>query len=188
MALTWFQRMKVALRGWSRRREEEDRKRQDEFLKRNVTWGATPPTAAAASAVPHRTGGAPAGARPLQIDREGLQVGYLDDSGRIAYYLDTQSGDVIESRDAATNTEMERSGRFRRVPARSDESDAEDRRAFVETLEPSRIRQSLSMTMTAHDFRKILATDRTIERAWYNFKNERATAAIESWLRGLGLS
>ena len=34
---------------------------------------------------------------------------------------------------------------------------------------------------------KVVASDRGVERAWYNFKNDRATKAIESWLRAIGL-
>lgn len=179
MALTWFQRLQVAFRGWSRRRDEAARQRDEESLRRNVTWGKLPSAAAPSAST------APASAR--SIDLEGLQVAYLDDSGQIAWYLDADSGDVIEARDAPTQTDIEKSPRFHRVPSRSEESDAEDRRAFIETLEPSRMRQSLSMTLDAHDFRKIVAGDRAVERAWYNFKNQRATSAIESWLHRLGL-
>jgi hypothetical protein len=28
----------------------------------------------------------------------------------------------------------------------------------------------------------VLASDRAIERAWFNFRNDRATKAIEEWL------
>src|SRR5687768_6378385 len=167
MALTWFQRLQVAFRGWSRRRAERD----EEFLKKNTGWGAQQNAGAQnvgkqnvgpASAGPHKNiGPAEAGptlAGPRKIDLEGLQVAYLDDSAQIAYYLDTVSGDVIEARDAPTRAEVERSGRFKRVPARSDESDATDRKAFVETIENPRLKQTLSMTIDAQDFRRIIAT------------------------------
>jgi hypothetical protein len=179
MALTWFQKLKVAFRGWSRRREQAN----EEFLRKNTGWGGQQPATAKTAA-----GG---GAAPLEtrrkIDLEGLQVAYLDDSGQIAYYLDTVSGDVVEARDAPTRADMERSGRFKRVPARSDESDAADRGAFIETLEESVLKQSLSTTTDAHDFRRVIATDRAAERSWYNFKNQRATNAIASWLQSLQL-
>jgi hypothetical protein len=32
-------------------------------------------------------------------------------------------------------------------------------------------------------FRAAIAEDRTLEKAWYNFKNDRANAAIDAWLR-----
>lgn len=179
MALTLFQKLKVAFRGWSRRREQAN----EEFLRRNTGWGGNQPaTTTNAGGV----AGAPAQSA-RKIDLEGLQVAYLDDSGQIAYYLDTVSGDVVEARDAPTRADMERSGRFRRVPARSDESDAADRRAFIETMEESNLKHALSMTADAQDFRKAIASDRAAERSWYNFKNQRATTAIASWVRSLNL-
>jgi hypothetical protein len=110
---------------------------------------------------------------------EGLTVAYLDDSGRIAYFLDTESGDVVDVRDGAALPEP----RYRRVPSRSTQSEADDRRAFVASLEPSRPRDSLARSITSvEDFRRALAADRALERAWFSFKNDRAIAAIEQWL------
>ena len=180
MALTWFQRLKVAFRGWSRRRDEAN----DEFLRKNTGWAPQPGPAAGKAPTDGRGAASPASKK---IDLEGLQVAYLDDSGQIAYYLDTVSGDVVEARDAPTRADMEISGRFKRVPARSGESDSADRRAFVASLEESPLKQSLSATANPQDFRKALAEDRAAERAWYNFKNQRATTAIASWLQSLGL-
>ncbi len=174
MALTLLQRIRVFLRGWSRRREEDAKRRQEEFLARNVSWGRPAP-GPSGHPLPRAGEGT---ARP---DLEGLQVAYLDDSGRIAYFLEVQTGEVVERRDGGAMP----AERYKPVPRRSAESDAEDRRAFVATLEDSRMRQSLSMTLEPHDFRRLLAHDRALERAWYNFKNERASQAIEQWLRGL---
>jgi hypothetical protein len=36
---------------------------------------------------------------------------------------------------------------------------------------------------SAEEFRRALSGDRAMERAWYNFKNDRAIAAIEQWLK-----
>lgn len=180
MALTWFQRLQVAFRGWSRRREEDAKRREQDLLRRNVTWGSKPEAAPGPVAAAPRSNAKP-------IDLEGLQVAYLDESGQIGYYLDVESGNVVEARDAATRANVEKSERFKVVPSRTLESEAEDRSAFIATLEPSSVRQSLSMTTNANDFRKVLTSDRSIERSWYNFKNQRATSAIESWLQRLGL-
>jgi hypothetical protein len=37
------------------------------------------------------------------------------------------------------------------------------------------------------EFRSAVAGDRALERAWYSFKNDRAIAAVETWLRESGL-
>ncbi|MBV9495169.1 MAG: hypothetical protein JOZ54_13050, partial [Acidobacteria bacterium] len=97
---------------------------------------------------------------------------YLDDSGRIVYYLDTETGDVVDVHDGRALA----APRYRRVPRRSEDSDAVDREAFVEKMQ-LRIAHA-----DAAEFRSAIAADRSVERAWYNFKNERATQAIEEWL------
>ena len=159
-----MQKIRLALRGWMRRREQSE----EEFLRRNANWGTT-----AAPAPPR------AAAVRKSIDMDGLQAAYLDGSGQIAYYLDIESGDVVESRDGASMD----AARYKRVPAGG--GDADERRAFIETIEPSHTRDALMKAVNSPAFRSVLASDRTIERAWYNFRNARATAAIEKWLESV---
>jgi hypothetical protein len=158
---TLMQKIRLAIRGWSRRREEAEK----EFLAKNV-WGP-------ASAGPEVDRLKPA-ATQTPVDTEGLTVAYLDDSGRIAYYLDTETGEVVDVRDGTVLAPP----RYRRVPARSEQTDAEDRRAFA--AEHEALAGSVA---SAEAFRRVLSGDRKLERAWYNFKNDRAIAAIEEWLK-----
>jgi hypothetical protein len=184
---TLMQKIRLALKGWNRRREERER----EFVARNVGWGgggagglkaAAPqapqaPSGAAGFSPPTNGFSPPASASP---DLEGLAVAYLDDSGRIDYYLDTTTGEVIDVRDGSSLA----APRYRRVPARSEESEAADRGVFIGGLEDARKRAVLAPHAGSHEaFRKAVATDRSLERAWYSFKNERAIRAIEEWLR-----
>ena len=179
MALSFWQRMQVAFRGWSRRRDEESKRRQADFLRSNTAWGRTDQAMRGCPVDP-----LPPPQKKQTVDLEGLQTAYLDSSGAIAYYLDTESGEVVErpAGDAVLAPP-----RYQRAPARSEESDAEDRAAFSQTVENANLRQTLLGVRNAGDFRKAVAEDRSVERAWYNFKNDRATSAIESWLRRLGL-
>lgn len=168
MATTLLQKLKLAFRGWQRRRDDA----QEEFLRRNLQWGTPAATT--------RAGAEAVGdAKPKAIDRDGLQVAYLDDSGAIDWYLDTETGDVVDVRDGRTLA----APRYRRVPRRSAQSEAEDRRAFSATVADARQRAQLAAAADAAKFRELLATDRALERAWYSFKNDRALAAIEEWLR-----
>src|ERR1043166_1603411 len=112
MAISLTQRIRLWWRGSQRRREEKER----EFLAKNASWNATPP---AAEPRPEARGPKP------EIDREGLQAAYLDRSGVILYYLDKESGEVVESREELTEA------RYARVPTQSDE---DDQRAFLRTL------------------------------------------------------
>jgi hypothetical protein len=169
---TLMQKIRLVFRGWQRRREE----REKEFLARNAGWG---PTQAVATAAPGRV-------RTFAIDTEGLTVAYLDDSGQIAHFLDTADGDIVDLRVTEVSAHPELCApRYRRVPARGGKSDAEDRRAFVASLDSSPARDALARSTEGDSFRRALASDRTIERAWYNFRNDRAIAAIEAWLETL---
>jgi hypothetical protein len=69
---------------------------------------------------------------------------------------------------------------------RSAASDAADRREFVASLDESALKTALRSAKDAAEFRRVLSDDRKLERAWYVFKNDRATAAIEAWLRPRG--
>ena len=169
---TFMQKVRLALKGWQRRRAEQER----EALARNMAWGKAPAPAAPAPPV----AAAAQTQRAAAIDMDGLTCAFLDDSGRIAYYLDVESGDVIDVRDGSTLAPP----RYRRVPSRSEASEGDDRRAFVATLEPSPTRDALARTAaSAEAFRQALSDDRAAERAWYSFKNDRAIAAIRAWLQ-----
>ncbi len=168
-----MQKIRLVFRGWQRRREE----REKEFLTRNAGWGATVPAAVAT---------APAKKRTFVIDTEGLTVAYLDDSGHFAHFLDTEDGDIVDLRVEELSTHPELvAPRYRRVPSRTDKSETEDRRAFIASLDASPARDALARSTDADSFRRALAADRTIERAWYNFRNDRAIAAIEAWIETL---
>jgi hypothetical protein len=119
------------------------------------------------------------------VDLDGLQVAYLGVA--LAHYLDVETGDILDiPLDAPPPGEPER---FRRIPTRTPESEDEDRRLFLEKPEVRHWRERLESA--AHDhtqFRQVLSTDRWLERLFFNFKNDRATRAIDEWLRSEGLS
>jgi hypothetical protein len=161
-----MQKIRLAFRGWQRRREE----REKEFLTRNASWGAPAPVVTAA----------PAKTRAFEIDMEGLTVAYLDDSGQLAHFLDTSDGEIVDVRIAESASYVE--PRYRRIPSRNPNADAEDRRAFIASLDASPSRDALARSSDTDSFRRALSADRTLERAWYNFRNDRAIAAIETWL------
>lgn len=166
---TFIQKIRLVIRGWQRRREEHEK----EFLARNASWGVAPNVVAPARAK----------SRSFAVDAEGLTVAYLDDSGRLAHFLDTESGDILDLpvTEMVAHPEL-LEPRYRRVPARSEKTELEDRRAFAAALDASPARDALARSVDADAFRRALALDRTIERAWYNFRNDRAIATIEAWL------
>ena len=118
------------------------------------------------------------------VDLDGLQVAYLGVA--LAHYLDVETGDILDlPLDAEPPGDEQR---FRRIPTRTPESELDDRRLFVGKLDASDLRDHLARAVDDHqEFRRILSDDRKVERSFFNFKNDRATAAIEVWLREQGL-
>lgn len=122
------------------------------------------------------------------LDLDGLQVAYLGVA--LAHYLDVETGDILD-----VPLDAEPPGdptRFRRIPTRTPESEDEDRWLFVQTLEKGEfatMRGQLAAVVGDHQaFRQILSADRRVERAFFNFKNDQATRAIEAWLKEEGLA
>src|SRR3954447_26286307 len=107
---TLMQKIRLAFKGWNRRRDEK----QKEFLAQNVGWGKQPEAPS-----PSRPPLAATRSSQAEIDVDGLIVAFLDDSGVISYYLDTESGEVVDVRDGSTYA----APRYRRVPPRSEAVD-----------------------------------------------------------------
>lgn len=118
------------------------------------------------------------------IDRDGLQVAFLGVA--LAHYLDLETGDIIDQ--ALEAPPPGDASRFRKIPTRTPESEAEDRRLFVEQVKMPEMQQRLSAVVNdANAFRATLSGDRLVERSFFTFKNERATTAVEEWLVKEGL-
>lgn len=119
------------------------------------------------------------------LDREGLQVAYLGIA--LAHYLDLETGEIVDlPLDAGPPGSADR---FRRVPARTEESEADDRALFLESKAARPLRDALAGAVSdAHEYRLVLSRDRLVERAFFNFKNDRASQAIEAWIEEEGLT
>ena len=112
------------------------------------------------------------------LDLDGLQVAYLGVA--LAHYLDVETGDIVDL--PLEDPPPGDPERFRRIPTRTPEIEAEDRRIFAEKhphLAP--------VVGEAMSFRQVLSEDRRLERQFFNFKNDQATKAIEEWAKSEGL-
>jgi hypothetical protein len=120
----------------------------------------------------------------MMVDLDGLQVAYLGVA--LAHYLDVETGDILDlPLDAPPPGAPER---YRRVPTRTDQSEAEDRRLFLESVDFSVLRDQLTQAVEdAGAFRRLLTEDRRVERSFFNFKADQASRAIEAWLRDEGI-
>jgi hypothetical protein len=113
------------------------------------------------------------------LDLDGLQDAYLGVA--LAHYLDVETGDILDvPLDDPPPGDAER---FRRIPTRTPESEAEDRRLFAE-----KHAELAHLVDDAMAFRRLLSEDRLVERKFFNFKNDQANRAIEEWLKGEGLA
>lgn len=119
------------------------------------------------------------------LDLDGLQVAYLGVA--LAHYLDLETGDIIDLPLESPPPGEE--SRFRQIPTRTPESESQDRRLFVETMDFSVMREHLSRLVDdPSEFRLALSEDRRVERSFFNFKNDQATRAILVWLEEEGLA
>lgn len=119
------------------------------------------------------------------LDYDGLQVAYLGVA--LAHYLDLETGDILDLPLDAEAPGDE--SRFRRIPTRNPVSEDEDRRLFVVRPEVREWREQLARVLDEPmEFRRALASDRRVERLFFNFKNDQATRAIEAWALEQGLS
>lgn len=121
----------------------------------------------------------------MSLDLDGLQVAYLGVA--LAHYLDLETGDILDLPLEGDAPGEE--SRFLRIPTRTPESEAEDRRLFVEKLGFSPMRNQLSQVVDdSNAFRAAISQDLTVQRAFFNFKNDQATRAIEAWLASEGIT
>jgi hypothetical protein len=119
------------------------------------------------------------------LDLDGLQVAYLGVA--LAHYLDLETGDIVDLPLEAEPPGEE--SRFLRIPTRTPESEAEDRRLFVEKMDRSPMRDQLAaLVEDATGFRSVLSEDLLAQRKFFNFKNDQATRAIRAWLDQEGIS
>jgi hypothetical protein len=119
------------------------------------------------------------------LDLDGLQVAYLGVA--LAHYLDLETGDIIDQ--GLDDEPPGDTSRYLRIPTRTPESEEEDRRLFVAKLPLSALREQLARSVGDWNaFRTVLSADRKVERTFFNFKNDRATQAIEEWAASEGLS
>ncbi|HXI11256.1 MAG TPA: UPF0158 family protein [Thermoanaerobaculia bacterium] len=183
MAISWMQKLRLGIRGWSRRQDEQRLSRDREFLQKNSSWGSPPVTPAVVQVPTSRVKENAA----VEADLDGLQVAFLDDSGQIEHYLDRESGEVIEflPNDPSPRP-LSSDRRYARVPGRTEATENDDRRQFLDTIEDAELKKRLvgatASADAAGNFRSVLGTNRAAERAWYNFKNERAYTVIQEWL------
>jgi hypothetical protein len=130
---------------------------------------------------------------PLEVDWEGLVVGFESRSRQITHFFDRKSGDVIQvlERDAVRHAELSSDARFVAVPRDSGERSRGDLEDFAAQCEDDACRRDLTAALEAVDFvsayRNALRRHPREEARFFQFKQRRARERAEQWLAAIGV-
>jgi len=130
---------------------------------------------------------------PLEVDWEGLVVGFESRSRQITHFFDRESGEVIPvlERDAARHAAMTSDPRFVAVPRDAGERSRGDLEDFAARCEDGACRRDLTAALAAEDFvsayRNALRRHPREEARFFQFKERRARERAEQWLAVIGV-
>jgi hypothetical protein len=136
--------------------------------------------------------------RKLKIDMDFLKSSFEDASGRIDYYLDTETGDIeMDTEDdkfARCGDEDEylyEDSRYLRVPNGDSHEGYKDMEAFIETIGDSRIQSVLEVAIQGSGafsrFKSALYRYPKEQKRWFDFKDRRINWRVLAWLKSHGI-
>lgn len=143
--------------------------------------------------------------RKLHIDLEELAAAMEDHSFAFAWYLDTQTGQLVVlpgeagDPDAWPEEELEKyermmaedPDRFEPVPRISAHEGYRWMARFAETVEAPELRELLRLALdgkgTFGRFRRALSDHPDVRERWLRYHDERLRAELDDWLEGLGI-
>jgi len=130
----------------------------------------------------------------MNLDWEGLVVGFESRSHQITHFLDRETGDVIqvvEARDPARHAELSSSSRHAALPKDRGERGVGEMELFLSEVENesarSDLRAALSASEPAAAYRDALLAHPQEEGKFFQFKQRRARERAEEWLTSLGI-
>ena len=131
---------------------------------------------------------------PLDVDWEGLVVGFESRSKQITHFFDRQTGEVIQvlERDAARHAALTADTRFLALPRDRGERSRGDLEEFAALCEDAAVRRDLEAALATEDFaaafRAALLRHPKEESRFFQFKQRRARERAEEWLVGSGIA
>jgi len=130
----------------------------------------------------------------MNLDWEGLVVGFESRSHQITHFLDRETGDVIqvvEARDPARHAELSGSSRYAALPKDQGERGVGEMELFLSEVESESARADLRSALSAADpaaaYREALLAHPQEEGKFFQFKQRRARERAEDWLTALGI-
>jgi len=131
---------------------------------------------------------------PLDVDWEGLVVGFESRSKQITHFFDRQTGEVVQvlERDAAKHAAMTADPRYLALPRDRGERSRGDLEEFAALCEDAAARRDLEAALSREDFpaayRAALLRHPKEEGRFFQFKQRRARERAEEWLAGIGIA
>lgn len=131
---------------------------------------------------------------PVDVDWEGLVVGFESRSRQITHFFDRQSGEVVQvlERDAAKHAALTADPRYLALPRDRGERSRGDLEEFAAMCEDAAARRDLAAALATQDFasayRAALLRHPKEEGRFFQFKQRRARERAEEWLTGSGIA
>jgi hypothetical protein len=131
---------------------------------------------------------------PVDVDWEGLVVGFESRSRQITHFFDRQTGEVVQvlEKDAAKHAALTADPRYLALPRDRGERSRGDLEEFAAMCEDAAARRDLSAALATEDFasayRAALLRHPKEEARFFQFKQRRARERAEEWLIGIGIA
>ncbi|HKC25469.1 MAG TPA: UPF0158 family protein [Thermoanaerobaculia bacterium] len=129
----------------------------------------------------------------MELDWEGLAVAFAARSKLMNHFLDRETGEVAAhlngSPELRPALELERAGRYVRIPKSTPEVDTARARAFAARMEDPKVREKALAALEAEGpnaFREALIASANDEAAWFIFRDRRVREELKAWLRANG--
>lgn len=129
----------------------------------------------------------------MNIDWEGLIVGFESRSLQITHFFDRQSGDVeqVLERDAERHAAMSRDPRYLALPRDEGERSRGDLERFLAHCEDLECRGALAAALSAPEpasqYREVLVRYPGEEARFFQFKEHQALERAQGWLAAMGI-
>jgi len=131
---------------------------------------------------------------PVDVDWEGLVVGFESRSRQITHFFDRQTGEVVQvlERDATKHAALTADPRYLALPRDRGERSRGDLEEFAAMCEDAAARRDLAAALASEDsasaYRAALLRHPKEEGRFFQFKQRRARERAEEWLTGSGIA
>ncbi|MEO6326437.1 MAG: UPF0158 family protein [Thermoanaerobaculia bacterium] len=131
----------------------------------------------------------------MELDWEGLSVAFAARSKMMNHFLDRQTGEVVAHLNGAPELkealELERNGRYLRIPKSTPDVDTIRAKDFARTMESAAVREKALAALEAEGvnaFRSALMESANDESAWFIFRDRRVRQELRVWLTAQGIA